>query len=880
MAGSNERGQADGDAPIVGRDRLSARLHDLWSTSQGPSGKVVLVGGDPGVGKSRLVRAFADEAAGQGTAVLSGTCSPIRTFLSYEPFVIALDRYTAAAPIAELERRLGAGATPLKLVVPSIGRRLPQLEDPVIVDPVSALEAVEQSLLRFFDTAAAESGVVVILEDLHWAAKPTIALLEQLVDTAAAWDLFVVATYRRNDLPDFVAEAFHAMTGAGLATMVSVAGLDASSTDQLADAVAGAPLSPEVRQRVRAASEGNPLFVREIVRHLVESGRLTMSPAGTWRAENLGAITIPKSVDGMIAERLDCLSSPTRSALVSAAMLGRDFSFATWERVVAGRRQGVDAAAREATGAGLIDRLAGTDLYSFSHALIAEALTRDLPPVSRKRLHRNVARSLEAHYGEGVDGLADHAAELAHHYLRGGEAVVAEGARHSEVAVAQAMVAGDLELAIRCARDWWDRSASIDAALRYADVSMAIRRRSSCEEAEVVLAKAQSTCSPEHPRYVALLAMRAQNFATLNDVEAARELIAAARASAGSGAIDLGTVVGSTHFMSGRPIDALRAFEGVEVDGDPIAEAIYLSSLLLAGRFATLRVQVRGPAAGAPDTRSMFARSVSVILDFYLGAFDAAQLSAVALHRDATAPPDLLARQNAALGLGYLALERGLGREAMAWFRDAVESLHGMNLDHAAVGALVESAASCGLPAEAEQAMEGLRQAGLGMSGPMAGRTARGMAHYELALGAGVGQAARILRETVQNVLHQQQVLSEAELLHELVHLQEATGEECERLVELAAEIGSPWIVEWGDHARAWAERDPTALCEVGERYEARGAARDAVAAAQSAAALTGTGSDSQAAARSSALLDRVGRSRSAPAAGLEVHCGAAGRGG
>jgi class 3 adenylate cyclase/tetratricopeptide (TPR) repeat protein len=405
--------------PFVGRDDEKEKLWDAFKLARGGQRQLAFLVGEPGMGKSRLSAEFAREVHEAGATVLYGRCDE-ESLAPYQPFVEALRHYVLACPIDELRAQAAPIADDLARLVPDLQRRL----SGVTVQPAT-IDA-DTDRLRLFDAvqallteAAAEHPVVLFLDDLHWADRPTLQLLRYLLRTAP-FPILLVATYRETDL-----DRTHP-----LSTMLAdirrehpferlhLKGLDTDEIVLALERGAGQEIGHRGRHLADAlarATDGNPFFILQILGHLTDTGRI-YEQDGVWtfdvRVEELG---IPEGVKEVIGRRISTLSERTNQALGIAAVLGRDFELEILERVSDMTMDELVDGLDEAVRAGIVLETRGpVGFYSFAHALVRETLYEELTATRRVRLHRLVTDVLEK-LSEGDPDR--YVSELAYHLL-------------------------------------------------------------------------------------------------------------------------------------------------------------------------------------------------------------------------------------------------------------------------------------------------------------------------------------------------------------------------------------------------------------------------------------------------------------------------------
>jgi DNA-binding SARP family transcriptional activator len=399
------------DAVFVGREPELERLGALWRSALEGRHEVALVAGEPGIGKTRLVAEVARTAHSDGAVVLFGRCDE-DLGVPYQPFAEALRTYVAACPAAELAAQAGRAAGDLARLVPEVGERLPGVEPATTGDPEDERYRLFAAVATLFAAASRARPLILVLDDLHWAAKPTLLMLRHLARARGPSRLLILGTYRDTELgrghplPELLADLRRDQKG----ERVRLKGLGADAVGAYVEASSGKPLGTggvALAQALHESTEGNPFFLGELLRHLEESGGSTIDAA------DLG---LPEGVKEVIARRLSRLSDEANRVLAVGSVVGATFTLPLLERISdtgADPERHLDAL-EEALRAGLIREPAPTR-YAFAHALVRQTVYSELSSTRRARLHRRVAEAIEqAPDAEPqVGALAHHFAEAA-----------------------------------------------------------------------------------------------------------------------------------------------------------------------------------------------------------------------------------------------------------------------------------------------------------------------------------------------------------------------------------------------------------------------------------------------------------------------------------
>ena len=457
--------------PFVGRaGELAALTADL-DAAVGGRGGVVLVAGEPGIGKTRLSEELAARAAARGAVVLWGRCWEGAGAPSFWPWVQVVRGYVQvqAGDPASLRHDLGAGAADIAQLVPAVHDCIPDLPAPPPLEPEAARFRLFDSLTGFLRTAAARRPLLVVLDDLHWADVPSLALLRFMSRELEGTGPLVVGSYRQSEVGQG-----HPLLAAvadltrGQHRWLLLGGLGQRDVTSFVALVAGAEPSAELAAEVYRQTDGNPFFVTEVVRLLASQGRL--DPAAKGAAVLEGGL--PEGVRAVVAERLGRLSDDCRRILEVAAVVGRDFELRVLQPPSGLDTERLLVLLEEAEAVRVVGAVPdGLSRWRFAHALVREVLYEGLLAARRVHLHRLVGEALEAVYAADP---GPHLAELAHHLVE-----AAPGSEETAAkAVQMATLAGRRALEVLA---WEDAAELFERALAALEVTERPGPQQRCE---------------------------------------------------------------------------------------------------------------------------------------------------------------------------------------------------------------------------------------------------------------------------------------------------------------------------------------------------------------------------------------------------------------
>lgn len=422
---------------FVGREREMAELRASVDAATTGHGRIVMLAGEPGIGKTRTAQELAAYAETMGAQVWWGSCYEQQGAPPYWPWVQPIRSYIQRTDPDSLGAQMGPGAADIGEIISEVRDKLPGLGLVPPLQPEQARFRLFDSISRFLKNLAEAQPLMLVLDDLHWADQPSLLLLEFLVSQLPNSKILIVGTYR-----DIEVSRAHPLSNA-LAQLArsdsyhreELGGLESQHVGQLIKDISGEEPSPDLIQAVFGHTEGNPFFTTEIARLLGERFQAIGQAAG----DPLGGLEIPQSVLEVVGQRLNRLSRECESILTTAAVIGRQFEFRLLgllsedlleTQLLALIDEGLDAyLIQEVPGQG--------DVYQFSHALVQQTLRERLSTSRRVRLHAKIGEALETLYGEQP---GDHAAELAYHFAE------AEPVAGTDKLVKYTMMAGEFAL--------------------------------------------------------------------------------------------------------------------------------------------------------------------------------------------------------------------------------------------------------------------------------------------------------------------------------------------------------------------------------------------------------------------------------------------------
>ena len=428
-------GSASTRARFVGRERELALLEERLAAAARGEGGVILLAGEAGVGKTRLLREFANRAESQGWQVLSGRAYDTEGMPPYLPFAEAIRQYILKVDDADATALL-SGAAEITILLPELHAQFGGVSRSPSQGPEAdryrLFEAVSDFLLAISRRSEA-SGLLLCLDDLHWADKSTVLLFQHLARKLGGATLLVAGTYRTEEVDparplfDVLAD----LTRDRLDQRLALNRLSLAETKSLIEALVGVPPADTVTEAIHKRTAGNPFFVEEVVRQIGSEDRDFADPRlaeAEWDT--------PNSIRPVIGKRLSRLSRDTNALLQAAAVLGDSFGARQCQAMTHLDEPALTASVEEASSAGMI-REAGSG-YSFAHPLIQRVIYDGLSLPRRQSLHLLAAEAIETLAAASLD---QHLAALAHHFSAAGPG------RDTEKSLDYAARAGDHAMA-------------------------------------------------------------------------------------------------------------------------------------------------------------------------------------------------------------------------------------------------------------------------------------------------------------------------------------------------------------------------------------------------------------------------------------------------
>jgi DNA-binding SARP family transcriptional activator len=403
---------------LIGREKELALLNDLWKKTLDGEAQSLLVSGEAGVGKTRLVQELTHVAEKSGAVVLTGQCDAMES-LPFAPIAQVI-RTAFDRPDLDPAEMPAYILSDLLAFAPQLRPRYAQIPHNSPLDPLFERHRQFDSFTFWFEILAQSQPILLLIEDIHWADSETVALLRHLAVQIKDSQLMLVLTYREKEvelMEDHGSqELLLELNRLRTTSILKLSRLDREATRQLlATMLATVEISDEFLDRIYEQTEGNPFYVEEVCKALIATGKLYHS-GGSWRRIDIQDIQIPETIRAAIQSRLRKVSVKIQEMLQAAAILGREFEFATLQKLTAWEEEALIRALEDAQNFQILEEVqrSGAIRFAFVHALIPFALRESLSGLRVQLLHRRAARIFEDQHSDDYEALS-------HHYTAAGD---------------------------------------------------------------------------------------------------------------------------------------------------------------------------------------------------------------------------------------------------------------------------------------------------------------------------------------------------------------------------------------------------------------------------------------------------------------------------
>ena len=405
---------------LVGRAREIELLETALDSARQGTGQIVLLAGEAGVGKTRLVAEIRQRAANENFTILEGSCFERDLLFPYAPLIDALRAFLASQQAIAMADLLGALAAELVKLLPELALALPHIQPTRALDPEAEKRRLFETLAQFLirlTQAPRGAPLLLILEDLHWCDETSLDFLHLLARRVSACPVFVVATYRREEISPHLQQLLAQLGRGRLAHEVALAPLTQSEVNAMLQIIfdLNRPVRAEFLEAIYALTEGNPFFIEEVLQTLIAAGDIFYAD-DKWNRKSLEELKIPSSVQEAVQHRTAHLTVAARQLLTLAAAVGRRFNFTLLQQLAGRDESELLPLLKELVTAQLVIEET-TEQFAFRHALTRQAVYGGLLGRERQALHRAIGETIERIYGNALDA---HIADLSYHFYEAG----------------------------------------------------------------------------------------------------------------------------------------------------------------------------------------------------------------------------------------------------------------------------------------------------------------------------------------------------------------------------------------------------------------------------------------------------------------------------
>jgi tetratricopeptide (TPR) repeat protein len=409
---------------LIGRSAELTALHSLIDQAESGKGQVVLVSGEAGIGKSRLAAEAKTYATAHGFIMLQGKCFTSDRSCPYAPLLDLLRSHFATSSSQEVTTEMGSLVTVLSPLLPDLLPLSSDLSSLPPIDPEQEKRRLFSSLTQLFLRLATRQPELLIVEDLHWSDQTSLDFLHYLARRCTATSLLVLLTYRSDEVHPDLSHYLAMMDRERLVQEFALARFSRSEVSAMLHAIFDLQRSVfmvprfsqgELLDAMYSLTEGNPFFVEELLKSLIETGDIFYEQ-GHWKRKPLSELHIPRSVQDAVQQRTDHLSDEARHVLNLAAVAGRRFDFTVLQELTQQDEAQLLRLIKELIAAQLVVE-ESAERFAFRHALTRQAVYAQLLVRERKPLHRMIAETYEHLYTSNVEA---HLADLALHFAEAG----------------------------------------------------------------------------------------------------------------------------------------------------------------------------------------------------------------------------------------------------------------------------------------------------------------------------------------------------------------------------------------------------------------------------------------------------------------------------
>ena len=399
---------------LIGRDHELKTLDNALRAARGSMGCCILLIGEAGIGKSRLIEELRHKATLEKFTILQGDCFEQTLSFPYAPWIDALRASITSLNATEIEDFLGPLAPEFMKILPELALLIPHIQPTPPLEPLAEKYRLFESFTRLGSSLSASNPVLLILEDLHWGDELSLELVQYFVHRIHNQPLMLIGTYRSEESSPHLMRFLSELNRERLVQEVGLKSLNRREVEQMTRALLKTQyrIPASFSDALIALTDGNPFFVEEILKDLVEEGHIDE----LLRQKTLEELHVPRSIQRMVQQRVEQLPETTRRILICASVIGQRFDFELLQETTVQSEQDLLQALKESISANLIVQ-ESADQFAFKHALTYNAVYSMLMLRESKVLHRTVGEALERLMGTRINAPA---AQLAYHFYQAG----------------------------------------------------------------------------------------------------------------------------------------------------------------------------------------------------------------------------------------------------------------------------------------------------------------------------------------------------------------------------------------------------------------------------------------------------------------------------
>lgn len=407
---------------LVGREDELALLRKRCDAILREEGSLVFLTGEAGIGKSRLAHQLEVYAGMRGARFYTGQSRHHQERIPYQPWIDVLRGALRSASRAALAKLVDDSAQEMVVLMPELAEKLDEVPDASHIPAVQQRDRLFSAVTRFMVNLSKNAPLVLFLDDLQWVDETSLQLLNHVAQKILSERILIMGAYREDELDSqsFLARTVADMNRERVYETLHLKRLNADQTSEKIRKTFGGQELPKLEAFVFEKTEGNPFYIEELLRSLLEAEYVELAE-GAWQVKDLSQVQVPGGVRAIVQDRLVRLSEEGRDVLTMAAVIGREFNFATLQAVVEMDEESLVELIDEALQAQILveRRIPSEEVYVFKDAPVKDVLYEAISPVRRHRHHFKIGEAIEQVYS---DRLADWAEALAHHFLEGNDA--------------------------------------------------------------------------------------------------------------------------------------------------------------------------------------------------------------------------------------------------------------------------------------------------------------------------------------------------------------------------------------------------------------------------------------------------------------------------